>query len=47
MDIQEQIILLSQKVKKENPLVHSITNYVTVNDCANAVLAVGGADYGG
>lgn len=23
------------------PLVHSITNYVTVNDCANALLAIG------
>lgn len=25
------------------PLVHHITNYVTVNDCANVVLACGGA----
>jgi len=25
------------------PLVHCITNYVTVNDCANSVLACGGA----
>lgn len=24
-------------------LVHNITNYVTVNDCANAILAVGGS----
>ena len=23
------------------PLVHNITNYVTVNDCANALLAIG------
>ena len=23
------------------PLIHNITNYVTVNDCANAVLAIG------
>lgn len=28
-------------VKKENPLIHNITNYVTVNDCANILLAVG------
>ena len=28
-------------VRKTTPLVHSITNYVTVNDCANALLAVG------
>lgn len=25
------------------PLVHNITNYVTVNDCANALLAIGGS----
>ncbi len=29
--------------KISNPLVHNITNYVTVNDCANAILAVGGS----
>ena len=28
-------------VRKVNPLVHSITNYVTVNDCANILLAIG------
>lgn len=28
-------------VRKKAPLVHNITNYVTVNDCANALLAVG------
>ena len=30
-------------VKTKSPLVHSITNYVTVNDCANIILACGGA----
>lgn len=30
-------------VREKNPLVHSITNYVTVNDCANTILATGGA----
>lgn len=25
------------------PLIHCITNYVTINDCANAVLAIGGS----
>ena len=25
------------------PLVHAITNYVTVNDCANITLACGGS----
>jgi len=30
-----------QAVKQKTPLVHTITNYVTVNDCANVLLAVG------
>ena len=28
-------------VRAKVPLVHNITNYVTVNDCANTVLAIG------
>ncbi len=28
-------------VRATSPLVHNITNYVTVNDCANALLAIG------
>lgn len=28
-------------VRASLPLVHNITNYVTVNDCANALLAIG------
>lgn len=32
-----------ENVKSKSPLVHSITNYVTVNDCANIILACGGA----
>lgn len=31
----------ADEVRAAGPLVHCITNYVTVNDCANAVLAVG------
>lgn len=30
-----------ENVRISNPLVHSITNYVTVNDCANILLAIG------
>lgn len=30
-----------QQVQQQKPLVHCITNYVTVNDCANMVLACG------
>lgn len=32
-----------ENVKKCSPQVHCITNYVTANDCANIVLACGGA----
>lgn len=31
------------RVRATVPLVHCITNYVTVNDCANALLACGGS----
>ena len=34
---------MNKVVKEKNPLVHCITNYVTVNDVANAILAAGGA----
>ena len=30
-----------EQVQQQKPLVHCITNYVTVNDCANIVLACG------
>lgn len=32
-----------ENVRIKKPLVHNITNYVTVNDCANMVLACGGS----
>ena len=32
-----------ENVRKTAPLVHNITNYVTVNDCANILLACGGS----
>ncbi len=35
------IAKLQRIVREKNPLVHCITNYVTVNDCANALLAIG------
>ena len=34
---------MNKFVREKNPLVHCITNYVTVNDVANAILAVGGS----
>ena len=30
-------------VREKHPLIHNITNYVTVNDCANILLACGGS----
>ena len=30
-----------KNVREKSPLIHNITNYVTVNDCANVVLACG------
>ena len=33
----------ARRVREAVPLVHCITNYVTVNDCANALLACGGS----
>lgn len=32
-----------ENVRKRAPLIHNITNYVTVNDCANIVIACGAA----
>ena len=30
-------------VREKSPLIHNITNYVTVNDVANVLLACGGS----
>lgn len=34
---------LFSRVRENRPLVHHITNYVTVNDCANITICAGGA----
>ena len=34
---------MMENVRKTCPLIHNITNYVTVNDCANVLLACGGS----
>ncbi len=39
--ILERIPDLIKNVREKCPLTHCITNFVTVNDCANAVLAIG------
>ncbi len=35
------LVNILNSIKEKNPLIHQITNYVTVNDCANVTLAVG------
>lgn len=39
----ENISELNSLMREKCPLLHNITNYVTVNDCANAQLAIGGS----
>lgn len=41
MDIKVYIGDLLEKMREGSPLVHHITNYVTVNDCANITLSIG------
>jgi hydroxyethylthiazole kinase len=38
---EEDVSELLARVREKKPIVHHITNYVTVNDCANATLAIG------
>jgi len=39
--MQDNYASLIAQVRAQSPLVHHITNYVTVNDCANITLAIG------
>lgn len=41
MSIKTDISNLLIEVRNKVPLIHNITNYVTVNDCANITLAIG------
>jgi len=41
MDIQAQLNEVFEALHNKCALIHHITNYVTVNDCANVVLAIG------
>ena len=36
-----KIVELHHQIKKKPPVIHCITNAVTVNDCANILLAAG------
>ena len=39
--IEIRIDDLSKKIREQRPIIHCITNAVTVNDCANILLAAG------
>lgn len=43
MELLDEIAANLANVRRYQPLVHHLTNYVTVNDCANVVLALGGS----
>ena len=42
-EVDKMIKTCFENVKAKTPLVHNITNYVTVNDVANVLLACGGS----
>ena len=44
-ELLEKIDDTLTQIKTKNPLTHCITNSVTINDCANAVLAIGGSPF--
>ena len=44
-DLLEKIDENLKNIKAKNALTHRITNSVTINDCANAVLAIGGSPF--
>lgn len=45
LDIKEQILKdicsALKNIKEKKPLIEQLTNYVTINDCANVTLAIG------
>ena len=44
-EIQDGIRRAASVLREKGALVHCITNYVTVENCANAVLAVGASPH--
>lgn len=43
METYKELSSILTSIKLNRPLIHHITNYVTVNDCANITLALGGS----
>lgn len=44
-ELLDKIDMNLKSIKEKNALTHCITNSVTINDCANAVLAIGGSPF--
>ncbi|WP_458404898.1 hydroxyethylthiazole kinase [Methanobrevibacter sp.] len=44
-DLLDKIEKTLTQIREKNALTHCITNSVTINDCANAVLAIGGSPF--
>jgi hydroxyethylthiazole kinase len=44
-DLLKKIDKTLKDIREKNALTHCITNSVTINDCANAVLAIGGSPF--
>lgn len=44
-ELLKRIDMNLKSIKEKNALTHCITNSVTINDCANAVLAIGGSPF--
>ena len=40
--LEKDLTLLQNQLKDTSPLIHCITNPISINDCANMVLAIGG-----
>ena len=40
MNQMESMALLLKNLRQTAPLIHCITNHISINDCANAVLAL-------
>ncbi len=41
MNIKQEVNLILSEIRRNRPLIHHLTNAVTINDCANMTLAVG------
>ena len=39
--MRQRILQLRKRIKEEKPLIHCITNPISIHDCANVILAVG------